>query len=305
MSGTAEASIGVIGRYNLLERLEGGGPGELFRARDTHVGRTAAVRLLPRELTAAAASRDPLLAQARSLQGISHPNVIALFEAGEHDGRVFIAFEFVKGQSLRAELSGRPMNVRLAIDLATQLANAVADVHAAGLPCVGVSPDSIVITAKGLTKLPVFELATREGFEADGGQVRLRDYGSPEEAQGGAPDERSDTYSVGAVLFEMLTARRPSLKGAAAPSGTNPNVPRELDEVVLKAIAPNPDRRYQSAAALAADLRRVSGAEAGSARRVERSDAQAAGGSGPGRALLLAALLLAVAGALWLFSGAS
>lgn len=247
------APIGQITDYNLLERLEPAGPGDLYRARDTRKGRTVAVRLLPADFTADAAARAGLIEGARSMGVLSHPNVIALFEAGEHEGRVYLVFEFLTGQSLRAEMAGRPMNVRRAVELAVQIADAIADAHAAAFVHGGLSPDSIVVTAKGHAKIPAFELAARGGFEPGG--ARLRDYDSPEEARGEAPDDRSDIYSVGAILYEMLTTRRPSHKGAAAPSVSNRHVTPDLDDIVLRAVAPNPDARHQSAATLASELR--------------------------------------------------
>ena len=255
MSSSALAPIGVVAHYNLLERLDPAGPGELFRARDTRLGRTVAVRLLPPAFALDADGRASLMATARSLVVLSHPNVITLFDVGEHDGRVYLAFEFLKGQSLRADMAGRPMNVRRAIELAIQIADAVADAHAAGFVHRGLSPDSVVITAKGHAKIPAFELAARSGFDRNAAEVRLRDYDSPEEARGQQADERSDVYSVGAVLYEMLTTRRPLHRGSAAPSASNRHVPSEIDEIVLKAVAPNAASRIQSAVTLAAELR--------------------------------------------------
>ena len=257
MSSTGPAPIGAVAHYNLLERLEPAGPGDLYRARDTRLGRTVAIRLLPPDFPREPAARADLLEKARVLIGMSHPNITTLFDAGEHDGRLFLAFEFLKGQSLRAEMAGRPMNMRRAVELAVQVADAVADAHAAGFVHGGLSPDSIVITAKGHAKIPAFELASRGGFEQDTGAVKLRDYDSPEEARGQAADERSDIYSVGAVLYEMITTRRPLHRGASAPSASNTHVPAELDDIVLRAVAPNPDSRFQSAATFAAELRAI------------------------------------------------
>ncbi len=297
---TVPAPIGVIAHYNLLERLEPAGPGELFRARDTRLGRTVAVRLLPPGYASDPRERAQLLDSARSLITLSHHNTTALFDVGEHEGGVYLVFEFQVGQSLRAEMAGRQMNVRRAIEVAVQIADAVSDAHAAGFVHGGLSPDSIVITAKGHAKIPAFELASRAGFDQSNGQTRLRDYDSPEEARGLEADERSDVYSVGAILYEMLTARRPLHKGSAAPSAANRHVPPELDAVTLKAVAPNPDSRLQSAAVLAAELRGI-GASL-DARDVEREEPpqpiqpMAAGASkslAPGIAILfvLAALI--------------
>ena len=252
MTSSAPAPIGVIAHYNLLERLEPAGPGDLYRARDTKLGRTVAVRLLPADFTS---DRAALIAGARGLSALSHPNVTALFDVGEHEGRVYLAFEFQKGQSLRAESSGRQMNLRRAVEIAIQVADAVADAHAHGFGHGGLSLDSVVISAKGRAKIPAFELAAQSGFDHNRNDGRLIDYEAPEEARGETPDDRSDVYSVGAILYETLTTRRPMHRGASAPSATNPKVPNELDEIVLKALSPNPDARFQSAVSFAGALR--------------------------------------------------
>ena len=253
MTTPVPGPIAVIAHYNLLERLEPAGPGDLFRARDTKKGRTVVVRVLPEGFVDAAA-RQGFIERARGLAALSHPNVTTVFDVGEHDGRIYIVFEFLKGQSLRSEMGGRAINVRRAIDLAVQMADAVADAHGCGYIHGGLSPDSVVITAKGHAKIPAFALASRDGF-AGPDATHLHDYDSPEEARGLASDERSDIYSVGAVLYEMLTGRRPLHRGAAAPSASNSHVPKELDGIVLRAVAPNPDSRYQSSATFAAELR--------------------------------------------------
>jgi serine/threonine protein kinase len=210
---------------------------------------------MPASFASDLATRRAFLERARSLAALSHPNVTTLFDVGQHDGRVFLVFEFLKGQPLRAEMAGRPMKVRSALELAIQMADAISDAHAAGFIHGGLSPDSIIITARGHAKIPLFELTSRAGFERGADDVRLRDYESPEEARGQTADERSDIYSVGAVLYEMLTARRPMHRGASAPSSSNRHVIPEIDEVVLKAVHPNPDSRIQTAVSLAAELR--------------------------------------------------
>jgi len=299
MSSPAPAPIGVVAHYNLLERLDPAGPGELYRARDTRKGRTVAVRLLPAEYTA---DKPGLIERARGVTGLSHPNVITLFDVGEHDDRrIFLAFEFLKGQSLRAEMAGRHVNVRKAVELAVQMADAVADAHAAGFIHGGLSPDSVVVTAKGHAKIPAFELAASGGFEQSDGEARLRDYDSPEEARGQAPDDRSDIYSVGAILYEMLTGRRPSHRGASAPSASNAHVPVALDQVVLKAVAPNPDTRYQSIATLASELRSI-GAILDVREGASDEQAQIARSTSVGRVFVTTlVLLVAAAILLWFF----
>jgi serine/threonine protein kinase len=298
----APGPIGVVAHYNLLERLEPSGPGDLYRARDTKLGRTVALRLLPADFTTGADSRAALVAQARAMSVLSHPNVTTLFDAGEHDGRVYLAFEFLKGQSLRAEMAGRPLNVQRAVEAAIQIADAIADAHGNGFVHGGLSPESVAMTQRGHAKIPAFELAAHGGFDSTGGpgQVRLLDYLSPEEAAGQPADDRSDIYSVGAILYEMLTAKRPNPKGAAAPSAANRHVPSELDAVVLRAVAPNPSSRPQSAAAFAAELRGVAALlDAQGGAGDERDEAHATSTS-VGRVLRFAAIVIALAGlAFW------
>ena len=302
MTSPVPGPLAVIGQYNLVERLEPAGPGELFRARDTNHGRTVAVRVLPRDYTTADDGPE-FIEKARGLAALSHPNVTTVFDVGEHDGCIYLVFEFLKGQSLRSEMGGRAINVRRAIDLAVQMADAVADAHACGYVHGGLSPESVVITAKGHAKIPAFALASRDGF-ASSTDGRLHDYDAPEEARGLPSDERSDIYSVGAVLFEMLTGRRPLHRGAAAPSATNPHVSKELDEVVLRAVAPNPDNRYQTAATFAAELRSVAAILDVRGSVGDEADVEVRS-SGASRILLLAIVILLGAAALvwWLARG--
>lgn len=255
---SAVAPIGVIDHFNLLERLPPSGPGDLFRARDTRRGRTVVIRRLPPgcpvpALTAPAA-RVPFLERARALAALSHPNATRLYEVGEEsDGALYLAFEFLQGQPLRAEMAGRPLPVRRAVGYAIQIADAIAEAHAAGYLHGGLSPDTVTITARGHAKIPVLDLATRAGFDSRTGT--LIDYSSPEELAGGIPDERSDVFSAGAILYEMLTGRRPSARGSSAPSASNAHVPKELDAALLMAVAPDPARRFASARALVEALR--------------------------------------------------
>ena len=300
MSTPVPGPIAVIAHYNLLERLEPAGPGDLFRARDTKKGRTVAVRVLPKDFTEPSA-QQAFMDKARGLVALSHPNVTTVFEVGAYEGHIYIVFEFLKGQSLRSEMGGRPINVRRAMDLAIQMADAVADAHACGYVHGGLSPDSVVITAKGRAKIPAFALASRDGFASPDGE-RLHDYDSPEEARGLGSDERSDIYSVGAVLYETLTGRRPMHRGAAAPGANNRHVPPELDHVVLKAVAPNPENRYQSAATFAAELRSVAAILDVRGSIGDEDDHHDLPSNNAGRILLLTIVMLLIIGALaWWF----
>jgi len=230
----------------------------------------------------------------------THANVTTLFDVGEHEGRVYLAFEFQKGQSLRAEAAGRAMNVRRAVEIAIHIADAVSDAHAQGFVHGGLSPESIVISAKGRAKIPAFELAAQGGFDHAGRDARLHDYESPEEANGQRPDDRSDIYSVGAILYEMLTTRRPMHRGASAPSASNPKVPKEIDAVVLKALAPNPANRYQTAVGLAGELRASIAVLDQLGVAGEEEELAQASSTSVGRVVLVAAVILVVALLAWL-----
>jgi serine/threonine-protein kinase len=300
VSAAVPAPIGAVAHYNLLERLEPAGPGDLFRARDTRLGRTVAVRLLPAGFAPPGRERDELTAGARALISLSHPNITTLFDLGEHDDRLFVAFEFLKGQPLRAEMAGRPMNPRRVLEIAIQIADAVAEAHAAGFSHRGLSPDSVTITAKGHAKIPTFHLASQVGFDPARGETTLQDYESPEEARGEAADDLSDVYSIAAVMYEMLTGRRPLHRGASAPSTSNPRVTGELDGLVLKALSPRPSSRHQSAALLAAELRAM--ASALDSQAAFQDDEHGAGEESPGgrsTRVVLVVLLIAAAALVW------
>jgi eukaryotic-like serine/threonine-protein kinase len=302
VSADSLAPIGTVAHYNLLERLEPSGPGDLFRARDTHRGRTVTLRLLPAGLGGRAGGAGGVVAEAQARTALSHPNITTIFDAGEQDDRVYIAFEFVRGRALRSEMAGRQMNVRRALEIAIQMSDAVAETHAAGVVHRGLSPDSIVVTEKGHAKIPTFPLGSRFGFDSATGDLDLVDYESPEEARGEVPDERSDVYSVAAITYEMLTTRRPPHRGASAPSAWNARVSPELDEVVLKALSPNARTRCQSAAELSAGFRRIV-STLDSRGGVDDEEESTAAPSGAWRPMLAAGLVLGlIAAAVWWFT---
>ena len=270
----------TLGMYKILDRIGAGGIGELYRARDTRVGRTVAIKVVRDEIANDLARRDRFVREARAATVLSHPSIAALYEIGEDQGCLFVAFEFVPGETLRTAIGGRPMNAKRALDFATQLADALADAHAAGAVHGDLTPDNVIVTPKGRAKILDFGLcawtnggaARRQAAQASGepagAAASTLAYLSPEQALGEQGDHRTDIFSLGVMLFEMLTGRPPFTDVGAlalqivqapapAPSSINSSVPRELDPIVQRALAKSLDQRYESAVTMAAELRSV------------------------------------------------
>lgn len=277
---SGSGALPALGPYQLLERIGSGGLGEVYRARDTVHGRTVAIKRVPADVVA-----DPLrstaFVQATSrLATVSHPGVAALYECGLSDGGMFLALEFVGGQRVDEIVGGRALHPRRAVEIALEVAEALVALHAAGIVHGDVRPANIVINAKGHAKLLDSGLApfTTSGAlrQSAGGRLgglppssaAVLGYLSPEQAAGEPTDFRGDLFSLGCVLYEMLTGRgpfdRPTADATllavlqaqpAAPSATMSSVPSELDLIATRALAKSLDRRYPTATALADDLR--------------------------------------------------
>ncbi len=271
-----------IAHYNLLDRIGSGGLGEVYRARDTKLGRTVALKLLPEWLLAEPSELERFLEDARGAASLSHPNIATLFEAGQDNGRHFLAYEFVQGSSLRQQIAGHALNTRHALEIAVQLADAVAEAHARGILHTDLRPENVVITGKGSAKILDFGMAawTRGGAararaasepgSLRGDAARIASYLSPEQAIGGVVDARTDVFSLGIIIYEMLTGRNPfsgadpaatllSISRSSPPpvTYTSPELPREFDTMLTRAMAKDLDARQQSAASLSAELRSV------------------------------------------------
>jgi serine/threonine protein kinase len=276
----------TLGHYKILDRIGAGGIGEVFRARDTRVGRTVAIRVIASEFLREAATRERFLRDARAAVTLSHPNIAALYEIGEDQGQQYLVCEYVPGETLRAAIGGRPLNPRRALEFAIQIADALADGHAEGIVHRDLKPENIIITPKGSAKILDFGLsawtaggaarertarATATAAPIYGEVVgRTVPYMSPEQAQGETIDSRTDIFSLGVILFEMLTGKVPFggptpsavalqivQSDASPPSAVNSAVPRDLDPIVGKMLAKAVDRRYESVATAAAELRSV------------------------------------------------
>ena len=244
----------AIAHYKILGPLGSGGLGDVYRARDTRLGRTVAVKCLPVDIAGNPGRLEALLAAAGRLIELSHPNIAMLFESGRDGDQRFLVFEFVQGEPLSNLIHGRPLNIRRALEFATNLADALAEAHSADMIHGDIRPETIMITPKDRAKFVNFGLS---GFTS-GGMNRLTaavPYVSPEELSGKLGDSRSDIYSLGAVLFEMLTGKQRAR--GLVPSNLNGAVPAELDQIVGRTLAANVDHRSQSAAAIAAELRSV------------------------------------------------
>jgi serine/threonine-protein kinase len=229
--------VDQFGHFKLLDRI-GGRAVEVYRARDTHAGRTVALKVLPADLHPA--EREKFFERGRAVSRLSHPNIAALYEIGD-DGGPFLVFEFVPGQTLATLVAGGPLNPRRAVDLATQMADALAEGHAAGITHGAITTDAVIVTPKGPAKILDFGLSAWTNGR-----------GSPTSTS--AADGRADIEALGAILFEMLTGRAVA-SGPLTPSAANRSVPRELDPIVMKAFGRNSDNRYDSALMMAADLR--------------------------------------------------
>ncbi len=244
----------AIAHYKILESLGSGGIGEVYRARDTRLGRTVAVKVLSPAVVSDPAKFDALGAVAVRLTKLSHPNIAMLFEGGQEADRYYLVFEFVQGQPLASLINGRPLQVRRALEFSINLADALAEAHAADLIHGDIRPETIMITPKDRAKFMNFGLAPFTG----GGISRMNassPYVSPEELAGKPADARSDIYSLGAVMFEMLTGRQRA-RGLVL-SGLNPNVPAEIEQIMARMLTATVENRARSAATIAAELRSV------------------------------------------------
>ena len=194
-----------LGDYKILDRIGAGGMGEVFRARDTRLGRTVAIKVIGPQIADDPGRRERFLEEARAAATLSHPNIAALYEIGEDQGQLFLVFEFVPGESLKTVIGGRPLNPRRAIDLAVQVADALADAQAGGIVHRDIKPASIMVTPKGNAKILDFGLST---WTAGGAE---REHA----AEGG--DDHGDSSGNGAGLGGVHVARTGARRAARPP----------------------------------------------------------------------------------------
>ena len=261
-----------------------GGMGEVYLAEDTRLDRKVALKLLPPALVSDEQAKKRLIREAKSVATLDHPNICAIYEVGEDNGRNFIAMQFVEGETLSARIEREPLDIHAALVIADQVADALAAAHSRGIIHRDIKPQNIMISASGLVKVLDFGLAKRvydRTIDASAAEttslltetgliIGTVPYMSPEQVRAESLDARSDIFSFGAVLYEMLSGRRPFIaKNTAelisailthepAPLGNQQGpMPARLDQFVRRCLAKDPANRFQTMEKLRAELKAV------------------------------------------------
>jgi serine/threonine protein kinase/Flp pilus assembly protein TadD len=262
----------MISHYKIIDKIGEGGMGVVYKALDTRLDRTVALKFLPPRLLSDADARARFEHEAKSASALNHPNITTIYEIDEVEGRAFIAMEFIDGRSLKDVLRDKPLELNDILDIAMQMAEGLGAAHEQDVIHRDVKPDNIMVTPRGRVKVMDFGLAKLRGvtrLTKTGTTLGTLRYMSPEQAEGKELDRRSDLFSFGVILYEMITGRLP-FKGdneaavihSIISDTPEPlarykaDVPDGMERIVTKALAKDRDERYQDADDLLADLRR-------------------------------------------------